>query len=392
VIVADAFIEAGRAHGFTLYSGVPCSYLTPFINTVIDSGDLDYIGAANEGDAVAIAAGAALAGRGAVAMFQNSGLGNAVSPLTSLTHMFRIPILLIVTLRGQPAGPADEPQHALMGAITTRQLDLLHIPWELFPRDAGDIAGALARAEAHMTASGRPYGLVMVKGTVAPRPLACRPARRRLASQTVPARPDGDPATGRGEAMAVVQAVTSDADLVVATTGYTGRELYAQDDRANQLYMVGSMGCASSLALGLATACPDRRVIVLDGDGAALMRMGAMATIGHRRPANLIHLLLDNAVHESTGGQATVSGSIDFCAIAGGCGYPNLFRPDHAEALRLALAQASGDLSFIHLPIRPGVPADLPRPKITPEAVAARFRRLLAAGQQPTAQPAVSQA
>ena len=133
MIEASSFINAAKAHGFGFYTGVPCSYLKPFINFVIDSDELRYIGAANEGDAVAIAAGADLAGQRSVTMFQNSGLGNAVNPLTSLTYSFQIPTLLIPTLRGEPGGPADEPQHELMGGITCNLLELLKIKWEPFP-------------------------------------------------------------------------------------------------------------------------------------------------------------------------------------------------------------------------------------------------------------------
>src|SRR5437764_11320504 len=133
MIRAEALIDTLRQAGFAMYSGVPCSYLTPFINAVIGSADAHYVGAANEGDAVAIACGAELAGMHAVVMCQNSGLGNAVSPLTSLSATFRIPLLLITTWRGQPGGRPDEPQHQLMGQITPRLLDLLEIPWELFP-------------------------------------------------------------------------------------------------------------------------------------------------------------------------------------------------------------------------------------------------------------------
>ena len=128
MIAADVFLEASTRHGFGLYTGVPCSYLKPFINSVIDSDQLRYVGAANEGDVVAIGAGAELAGKRSVVMFQNSGLGNTVNPLTSLTCPFKIPVLLIPTLRGEPGGAPDEPQHELMGAITTDMLDLMQIP------------------------------------------------------------------------------------------------------------------------------------------------------------------------------------------------------------------------------------------------------------------------
>ena len=139
MISADTFLQQATALGFGLYAGVPCSYLKPFINAVIDATDVHYVAAANEGDAVAIAAGAQLGGTRAVAMFQNSGLGNAVNPLTSLTHVFRIPILLVTTLRGEPGGAPDEPQHGLMGAITTDMLELMQIPWEWFPTQDGEV-------------------------------------------------------------------------------------------------------------------------------------------------------------------------------------------------------------------------------------------------------------
>jgi phosphonopyruvate decarboxylase len=177
-----------------------------------------------------------------------------------------------------------------------------------------------------------------------------------------------------------VQEGTHADDIVVATTGYTGRELYALDDRSNQIYMVGSMGCASSFGLGLALACPDRRVVVLDGDGAALMRLGALATLGYERPANLVHVLLDNGVHESTGGQTTVSRSIDFSAIAAACGYPRVASVGAPGELAAVLNEAQGALQFVHAPTLPGVPDNLPRPTITPADVAARLRATLHSG------------
>src|SRR5580658_2395031 len=162
VIEAHQFVEAARERGFRWYAGVPCSYLTPFINYVLQDPTLEYVSMANEGDAVALIAGVALAGdrgpsrRRGIAMMQNSGLGNAVSPLTSLTWTFRLPQLLIVTWRGEP-GVADEPQHALMGPITPALLGSMEIPWELFPSKADEIGPALERATAHMDQTGRPY-------------------------------------------------------------------------------------------------------------------------------------------------------------------------------------------------------------------------------------------
>ena len=188
-------------------------------------------------------AGVTLAGRRGVTMMQNSGLGNAVSPLTSLTWTFRLPQLLIVTWRGQPGVP-DEPQHALMGPITPTLLDTMQIAWELFPIEPAAIGPALERAVNHMDATGLPYALVMQKGSVAPfaldadaGPRSSRPTPAMPQSQAIGAAPPS-----RHEALVEVVATTPvDRAVVFASTGYCGRELYAIDDRENQLYLVGSM-------------------------------------------------------------------------------------------------------------------------------------------------------
>jgi phosphonopyruvate decarboxylase len=384
VIEAHQFVEAARARGFRWYAGVPCSFLTPFINYVLQEPTLEYLSMGNEGDAVALIAGVALAGDGSagsgrgITMMQNSGLGNAVSPLTSLTWTFRLPQLLIVTWRGQP-GVADEPQHALMGPITPALLETMQIPWELFPTDPAAIDAALDRAIGHMDATGRPYCLLMQKGSVAPyaletaglteQKMAPAPAvsRSRGATETV--------RVSRHEALIEVVSRTSPAaTAVLASTGYCGRELYAIADRANQLYMVGSMGCVVPLALGLALARPDLDVLALDGDGAALMRMGAMATVGAYGPPNLKHLLLDNGAHESTGGQATVSPRISFAGVAAACGYARALESDDLADIVAWLEEArlSGP-SFARLRLRSGTLRDLPRPQISPTEVRGRF-------------------
>jgi len=379
MIEAAAFVGAARAAGFSLYSGVPCSYLKPFINYVIDSPDLRYVGAANEGDAVAVATGAELAGQRSVVMFQNSGLGNAVNPLTSLNYTFRSPVLLIPTLRGEPGGPADEPQHELMGAITTDLLELMRIPWEYFPVEAADIEPALQRAVTHMDGEGMPYALVMRKGSVAPAALKSKAAEHR------PGKFSGElavPAASRSEMLTALQQVAGpdSGTVIIATTGYTGRELYACDDRSNQLYMVGSMGCAVTLGLGIALAQPERKVLVIDGDGAALMRLGAQTTVGYEAPPNLVHVLLDNAVHESTGGQSTVARSVNFCAVAAASGYAQVQSEADPAGVANAVSQAFVSRpgpAFIHAPTLPGVPDGLPRPSITPAEVGQRLREYL---------------
>ncbi len=377
MIDARGFVETAKGLGFGLYIGVPCSYLKSLINHVIDSNSLRYVGAVNEGDAVAIGAGAQLGGQRSVVMFQNSGLGNAVSPLTSLTYTFRIPVLLIPTLRGEPAGAPDEPQHELMGTLTTDLLELMDIAWEFFPVEQAEVPGALERAVHHMDQSGLPYAMVMREGSVAPTELSFD-ANRRLPEAYAGEVPQA--CTTRGQMLMAIQAAVTPDDVVIATTGYTGRELYACEDRPNQLYMVGSMGCASSLGLGLAISQPRRRVIVIDGDGAALMRLGALGTLGHERPPNLVHVLLDNGQHESTGGQATVSPSINFPSVAAAAGYPRVRSAATSDELRSELSLRPDALSFVYVPTLPGVPEGLPRPKVSPVEVATRLQGFLAKG------------
>lgn len=386
MIRAEEFILGAKQYGFGLYTGVPCSFLKPFINYVIDSSELRYVGAANEGDAVAIAAGAELAGVRSVVMLQNSGLGNAVNPLTSLTHTSKIPILLIVTLRGELGGAPDEPQHELMGEITTSLLDLMQIPWEYFPVESEQIQPTLQRALEQMTRSQRPYALVMKKGSVESYALKLDIQPK---PQFTPSLKKKDRTTATSTRQAILQAIqaaTSMQDIIVATTGFCGRELYALGDRNNQFYLVGSMGCASSLGLGLALAQPHRRIVVVDGDGAALMRLGAMTTIGYERPANLCHILLDNQRHESTGGQSTVSHSIDFCSIAAACGYEAIAAANTPDEVNQWLKTPAETLSFLHVAIKPGSPDQLPRPTLSPAEVAQRLRRVLQLSSIPSSQ------
>lgn len=361
------WVEVGKAGGATLWTGVPCSYLKSLIDCVISHPDLDYVPAANEGDAVAIAAGAWLGGGLGVALMQNSGLGNAVNPLTSLLQPFAIPMLLLVTWRGQPGGPADEPQHQLMGQITPAMLELMEIPYEVLPVEAEAAQRCLGQQLELIRSERRCRALVIPAGRFAPHPPT--PALEvKALTGTLP--PPAAAQLTRSQMLGEFLKLWGAGDLIVATTGYTGRELYALDDRDQHLYLVGSMGCACSLGLGLALRRPQQRVWVLDGDGALLMRMGAMSSLGWVRPDNLVHVVLDNGCHESTGAQGTVSASLNFCEIARGCGYPHILRWNQPE-----MVEFSG-LTFVHCPILPGIAASLPRPKQTPREVADRFRKV----------------
>lgn len=376
MITADEFIAAAKARGHDFYTGVPCSFLTPLINGVLSSRALTYVGAASEGEAVAIAAGAWLAGRRTVVMCQNSGLGNAVNPLTSLNAPFRIPTLFVTTWRGQPGLP-DEPQHEVMGRITQDLLELIELPQAPFPALPEALGPALDQASARID-EGLPYAFVMKKGDVrdeeleaAPLPLP-RPGRRADW-------PEAGPRPTRAAVLERFLALTDDRTAVVATTGKAGRELFTLADRKQHIYQVGSMGGASGMALGVALNTP-APVVVLDGDGAALMKLGTFATIGAQAPGNLIHILLDNGVHDSTGGQATVSASVDFAAVALACGYQfaaSCSSLDGFEAAFRAASEAPRP-ALVHVRIAPGSMEKLGRPTVAPADVARRFKDFLA--------------
>jgi phosphonopyruvate decarboxylase len=373
VISADAFLEPARERGFDFYTGVPCSFLTPFINRTIGSNQITYVCAASEGEAVGIAAGAWLAGRGTVVMCQNSGLGNCVNPITSLNYPFRIPTLLITTWRGQP-GVKDEPQHELMSQITQALLETMRVRCMTFPRTAEDVDPVLDAAEAVMNETSLPFGLVMEKGSVGAEDLEQAAPLVHPKGEYVDVAMAGTPPS-RMTILERFLADVPDEAAVIATTGKSGRELFTLADRPQHLYQVGSMGCAAGIGLGVALNT-DRPVVVLDGDGALLMKMGTLATIGARAPDNLVHVVLDNGVHDSTGGQATVSPHVDFAEVALACGYRRGFHCDDvagfAASFETALKEPGPHL--IHVRIAPGSIDNLGRPTVVPADVARRFR------------------
>ncbi len=378
MIRAERLLEELHAAGRSLLTGVPCSLLGGLLEACRAVPGARHVPATNEGDAVAVACGAWLGGRDAVAYLQNSGLGNAVNPLTSLAGTFRVPVLLLVTWRGDPEGPADEPQHARMGAITPALLEAMGIPWAVLPEDEAELGPALAAAAEHLDGAGTPYALLVRRGTIggAPSTTPGTPADPALVAAADGAARVGEPVEPDAALRRV--AAATERDAVLATTGFTGRALYALADRPNQLYMAGSMGCVSSLALGLALARPERRVVALDGDGAFLMRMGAVAAVGHARPANLVHVLLDNGVHDSTGAQATVAASVDPAGVARACGYRRVVCAADGDELEAVLREAREGPTFVHVRTLPRAERRLPRPAVAPDAVARRLRAWLA--------------
>ena len=350
--------------GFGPFIGVPCSHLGPIVSWCECREPGLYVTANNEGEAVAIAAGAQLAGRSPVVMLQNSGLGNAVNPLTSLCSTLRIPVLLIVSWRGSP-GRRDEPQHELMGRITVPLLELMDVEHELIETDPERFAAQARRLAARLRDHSLPAALVVPPGAL---------------GEDEPEEPERGGLARRSEVIAAVVGPLPDDVVVVATTGKTARELAAWRDRSANLYVVGSMGCASSIALGIATAAEGRGVVVLDGDGAALMRLEALVSIGAARPSRLVHVVLDNIAYESTGSQRTNSASVDFPAVASACGYSTAATTDDpaaaAELVRAGLA--GGGPHFVHVRIAVGSASDLGRPERRPPEVAEEFRRVLA--------------
>ena len=377
MISANFFINLLSKSGFTFFTGVPCSYLTPVINGVINSKKIKYIGATNEGESIGIASGAWLAGKKSVVMIQNSGLGNTINPLTSLNYPFKIPILLITTWRGDPK-IIDEPQHKLMGKITQKILLLSKVKNEIFPTAEKNLVKIINKANNSIKKTSLPYALIMRKETIKKEKLNQKKIfiKKRQKSfisykkKYIPS---------RYEILEKINSKINNKIAVIATTGKTGRELFTINDCENYFYQVGSMGCASAIALGVALNSK-KKIIVLDGDGALLMKMGNMSTIGANKPANLIHILLDNNVHDSTGQQLTNASTVEFANIAINCGYKKSFSIDNtndfSKILDKSINNTSGPI-FIHIKINKGSIKNLGRPTINPSKVAKRFKNFL---------------
>ena len=357
MIDAVKFIDILRRQGAGLFTGVPDSLLGGFC-AALESAGVTHLPAANEGNAVALAAGHFLAtGRPAVVYMQNSGLGNAVNPLTSLTdrEVYALPLLLVIGWRGEP-GVNDEPQHVKQGRITPGLLELLEIPYRIITADS-DIAAETGRAWAAMIDSQAPAALLIKADSF------------KKTSSGQPALQDG---LRREAALECLLNLFSPRDLLVATTGKTGRELYElrvkRGEPQADFLTVGGMGHASSIALGASVARPDRRLICLDGDGAALMHLGVLALIGAERPANFIHILLNNRCHESVGGQPTCGLGLDFAALAQTCGYRSGRKVAGLEEIQAAwpaIDQSPGP-HFLEIDLCPGSRSDLGRPGNTP--------------------------
>lgn len=362
MISAKELYDALAEESLDFYTGVPDSLLRGFIAHVAATAPAGrHLVAANEGNAVALAAGQYLAsGRPGVVYLQNSGLGNCVNPLTSLCaeEALCIPVLLLVGWRGEP-GTTDEPQHRRQGRVTLPLLEALAVPYRVLPDTPEGARSAVREAAQRMADSGAPYALVVRRGT--------------LSGPRTGGGPDSA-SLRREEAIRRVVAELDPETLFVATTGKAARELFELREAAGQthgrdLLVVGSMGHASSIAQGLALERPDRRVCCLDGDGALIMHLGALATIGRYPPENLLHLVLDNQAYDSVGGQPTASANLRPTELALASGYRHARSAETEEDLVEALRELSGRRgpALLHVRVARGARPDLGRPTRSPQ-------------------------
>lgn len=318
MIAPELFYKTLLEKGIDFFTGVPDSLLKNFCAYIDDHGPANkHVITANEGNAVALAVGYHLAtGRTGAVYMQNSGLGNCVNPLTSLADrdVYNIPLLLIIGWRGEP-GIKDEPQHIKQGRITTGQLDLLEIPYQILD----------AQSNLEETLNNLMTAENMNKG-----PVALLIRKKTFSEYKRSKKCPYDYTLKREEALRSILSQADTDDLIVSTTGKTSRELFelrkARSEKQCDFLTVGSMGHTSSIALGVAIGRPHRRVLCIDGDGSFIMHMGSLPIIGNLKPENLLHILLNNSAHESVGGQETVAGTMDISKIVKACGYQEYFQ------------------------------------------------------------------
>lgn len=376
MISTQDFIESIYQQKVGLFTGVPCSLLKSLINRVIFDERLQYLHAVSEGEAVGIAAGSSLTGNLGVVMLQNSGLGNIINPVTSLTNIYRIPCLIIVSHRGEVNGWKDAPQHRIMGNITKELLDLIGISWQDFPVTADNINNVVENAFEKMHKDKVPSAFVLQRGVLDDFEYKSIEENSSFKPGLVICNSDSPVITvDRHEAIAEISALLLEDDLVVSTTGKISRELYTLRDRSGNFYMQGSMGTSAAIGLGISINRRDRHVIILDGDGAILMRMGSLATIGNYQPSHYIHIVLDNSCYGSTGGQSTSSPVVSFPEAAVAMGYRRAVTVYSLESLSGYYDEFYNKQgpSLIHMKVRAGSMKDLGRPVWTPEEIRDRF-------------------
>ena len=357
------FYDTLASHSIDFYAGVPDSLLKNLCAYITDHADAAHnIIAANEGGAMGLAAGHYLAtGQIPVVYMQNSGEGNIINPLASLTDpdVYNIPVLLVIGWRGKP-GVHDEPQHVKQGKITTGLLNVMGIDYTVLSKEEDKAKVQIQKAVAYMQATKQCYALIIEKDT--------------FDAYTLQNVETNDLTMSREEAIQMVAAALGEKDTIVSTTGMISRELFEYRTVMNQgherdFLTVGSMGHASQIALGIALAKQDRSVWCFDGDGASIMHMGSMAIVANKAPKNYIHVVFNNGAHDSVGGQPTVGLKIDLPAVAKAVGYSQVFSVDNKESLQAVLSSLSsstGGATFIEVKVKKGNRKDLGRPTTTP--------------------------
>lgn len=361
MISPQFFIEKLQSEGVEFFTGVPDSLLKNVCAYITDHfDDRHNIIAANEGGAVALAAGYHLAtGKVGCVYMQNSGEGNAVNPLASLTdrEVYHIPLLLLVGWRGRP-GVHDEPQHVKQGKVTTGLLNVMGINYEVLSKEEEKAAVQIEKAMQSIRETGNTFALVVEKDT--------------FDTYTLKNVGREEYTMSREDAIQIVaSSIPSDA-VIVSTTGMISRELFEYRTARGQgherdFLTVGSMGHASQIALGIALQQPERKIYCFDGDGASIMHMGNMAIVGSKRPKNYVHVIFNNGAHDSVGGQPTVGHEIDLVEIAHAMHYEHAVCVSTPEQLKEALDDMLTDgLQLIEIRVKKGNRKDLGRPTTTP--------------------------
>jgi len=344
------------------FAGVPDSLLKDFCSCITDTvSPENNIVAANEGAAVALAAGNFLAtGKIPLVYMQNSGLGNAINPLLSLVddEVYSIPMILFIGWRGEP-GVKDEPQHKKQGKVTLALLEAMQIPAIILDPDDAIAAEQLAQVILQAKLTNTPRAVVIRKDT-----FGSYEQQKKITNQFP---------LSREEAVKLFVDTINLDDIAVTTTGKLSRELFEYREftakgHANDFLTVGSMGHSSSIALGIAIAKPGRTIWCLDGDGAIIMHLGSVTTIGSIAPANFRHIVFNNGMHESVGVQATCAFGLDFSEIAKGCRYKAYWKAENAEEFISAIQQAQNCHGpvLIEVLINAKSRKDLGRPTISP--------------------------
>ena len=367
MIRPEFLIEKLRENGIDCFAGLPDSLLKNICAYITDHCDAQHnIITANEGAAVGLAAGHYLAtGKPACVYMQNSGEGNIINPLASLTdpEVYNIPVLLLIGWRGRP-GVHDEPQHVKQGKVTTGLLNTMGVNFDVLSKDEEKAEKQIAKAVEALNRK-EVYALVIEKDTFDNYQLST--VNSQLALNL-----------SREEAIQTVASYLGPKDCIVSTTGMISRELFEYRTQMNQgherdFLTVGSMGHASQIALGIAMEKQDRRVWCFDGDGATIMHMGSMAIVASKAPANYIHVVFNNGAHDSVGGQPTVGLQIDLPAIAKAVGYKVAITVASKEELEKALASITNNLSpitnapiLLEIRVKKGNRKDLGRPTTTP--------------------------